>query len=196
MGSKSHRQRKNALDEQRRAEAIETRQKQHQEDVKGLNEISSVVAGLPDEAFSATIEVLRKPLYSPKKWWMRSILIPDAFTLEEYRTGTDYYRRKTYYSSDRPPEQYEVAEVIGGLVIPGVFVVHGTTRSGPYTHTRDLVVTKEQRLWDNPTPACGPDEVYGVEKDPFINHGNFIYRPEGCPALSEIAKKIGDYSRR
>ena len=164
---------------------------------QGIEEIYSAIGKLDFDAKEIFFEVLKPAKYNPRKRLFREFIPSNSYTLHEYSTGNDSDRYKTYEGMYGPPERYKIAEVVGGIVVPGVFERTRGGRDWSETYHVGLAVSTDGRLWDAPHTSYGGDRnVYGVVGEPFLSPRGLENMPQGSPSLNEIAKKIGDYARR
>ncbi len=166
---------------------------------QGVQEISSAVEKLDFGSKELFLEVLKPAKYNPRKKFFREFIPSNSMTLHEYSTGNDSDRYRSYgiyENNGTPAERYKVAEVIGGIIVPGVFTRTSGGRDFSKTYYVNLAVSQDGRLWDDPKASYGQGAVYGVIGEPFLSQRGLTNMPGGSPSLIEIAKKISDFASR
>lgn len=191
--SPSHR-----IAEQKRVDAKRAAKARNQAAIvekQGIAEIFSAIEEIDFGAKELFLEVLAPAKYNPRKKIFREFIPSNSMTLHEYSTGNDSDRYQTHEGMHGPPDRYKVAEVIGGIVVPGVFERTTWGRDWSRTYHAGMAVSQDGRLWDAPHASYGEENIYGVIGEPFLSPNGLLNMPAGSPSLNDIAKKISDYAR-
>ncbi len=188
--------------EAQKIRAKEDSQRLAEEQEVQVQRIFSAIDVLGENQMTSVIEVLEE-VKVEKRGKIASFFLsrpsPSAtFDLSEYTRGvpdkptprkTTYNKGGVGFIEAYTPKQYEVAEVMGGLVVSNFFFKKDIGGDLP-DYTAPLVVASDGRLWSGGVfKSFGAEDIYGITGAPFLTRGGLSHIPKGA-TLNKIVQEL------